>query len=497
MASSIRWRLQLWHGAVLALTLLGFGLLMYWSARNSWFRELDTSIEGQLHYLDIHLRRLPPWFHEGDTPPLDRPPPDRPPPPGVRPPPRGPDGPVRNLKRFLEELRLPSDSEPPPGAPPPDPAFFQIRRADGTIIKSEGDPEGLTQLFEGDRFGPEPEIYHWHQFRIGFMGGPGETTILVGRSTTSIRNRLGAFSAQMWFFGAVAMVLGLGGGWVIASGILKPIEKISTNLTQIRATDLSKRISIPGLEQEMVGLAQNLNGMLDRLEESFRVQTRFTADASHEMRTPLAAIRSQCELALRKLRTPEEYQEALTASLRGVSRLENLVEDLLALARCDSNKTPQPKQIVDLQPLIDECIHEISKAAKVHQIQIHSTLLPLLVHGDATQLDILFSNLLRNAVHHNKDNGEIWVQMHKAQDKAIIEIKDTGIGIPPEAVKHLGERFFRADPSRTREGNGLGLAICKSVLQTHNGVMECESELGKGSVFRVILSLASTYTDAG
>ncbi len=546
MASrSIRWRLQWWHGAVLGLTLLGFGIMMYWSAKNAWFHEQDALIEAQIQYLDVHLRRLPGWALMGEERPP--PPPERPPPPEQkgdrpfnkkdRPPPsmkgdrssekgdpnekkgdrglekkdrsfekdrsrpagtgsRGPDISPAAAERLLKELDLPQDSEPPPGFPPPDPPFFEIRRWDDSVIKSRGMPEDFSAYFEDREPKDDPVLYFQHPYRIGVMTGPGRTTILVGRSVVSIENRLGSFARQLWFFGAVAMVLGLSGGWIIVSGIIRPIERISQNITNIRATDLSRRILIPELDLELVGLAENLNEMLERFEESFRIQARFSADASHEMRTPLAAIRSQCEMALRKPRGIEEYREALAASLRGVERLEKLVEDLLALARSEGGPGNSPSQTVDLQPILDEVIHEHRDLAAAKRITIDAELVPLAVRGDGPQLEIALGNLIRNAIVHNRDGGSVQVTMEKRDKQAVIAIRDTGYGMAPDKLKRLGERFFRADESRSTGGYGLGLAICKTIIQAHRGTIECDSEPDKGTVFRVLLTLATTGSGA-
>jgi len=455
---------------------------MYLSVRSSWLRELDNQIENGVQYLDVHLRRLPVWFLRGDPPPPpgERPPPGAGGPPGAQVSPRG-------LPRLLDELRLPLDPDPPPGAPPPDPLFFEIRRHDGSILKSSGVPASLSDWFSPDELHFETTLETIPPFRLGVMTGPAETSILVGRGHVAIHNRLVSFGGRLWFFGLIAMILGLGGGWVVATGILDPIRQMAREMAMIRATDLSRRIAIDKTDTELKGLGAAINETLDRLEASFQLQTRFSADASHEMRTPLAAIRSQCEMALRRDRSAEEYREALQAALRGAHRLESLVNDLLVLSRAESAADPVNQTEFELQPVLEEVVQDCEKLAQSRSITISTNFEPTRVKGNALDLERLFSNLIRNGILHNRDGGQVWIRMKSEQDWIIVEIEDNGPGISPEAVPHLGERFFRADPSRTSGGSGLGLAISRGIIQAHQGTLDCESQLGKGSLFRVKL----------
>jgi heavy metal sensor kinase len=316
------------------------------------------------------------------------------------------------------------------------------------------------------------------------------TLILVAQSTTRLQNELSALRWQLAAAGGIVLIVGLGGGWLLASRTLRPIEVISATASSITARTLTGRIDDQKVPSELTELAQILNAMFARLQMAFEQQTRFTADASHELRTPLAVMRTHVESALRQPRTPEEYRETLDVCLQSLQRMSSLVQGLLTLARVDAGKLDVRLTAIDLKPLTAECVQLLQPLAAERHINIYLHLRPATVLGDPSQLTQVVTNLLANAIQYNRPGGSVDVHLDCDQSAATLSLRDTGPGIPAEARPRLFERFFRLDEARARTagGNGLGLAICKSIVQAHQGEIGCEAGPdGKGSVFWIRL----------
>jgi heavy metal sensor kinase len=320
--------------------------------------------------------------------------------------------------------------------------------------------------------------------------GPHGTRILVAQSTTRLQNELSALRWQLAAAGGIVLLVGLGGGWLLTSWTLRPIEVISTTASSITARTLTGRIDDQQVPSELTELAQILNAMFARLQTAFEQQTRFTADASHELRTPLAVMRTHVESALRQPRTPDEYRETLDVCLQSLLRMSNLVQGLLTLARVDAGKLDLRLTAIDLKPLVAECVELLQPLAAEKQVEITLHLRPATVLGDDGQLTQVVTNLLANAIQYNRPGGSVDVRLECDQSSATLSVTDTGPGIPAEARPRLFERFFRIDEARTRDsgGNGLGLAICKSIVQAHQGEIGCEPcPEGKGTIFWIRL----------
>jgi heavy metal sensor kinase len=248
----------------------------------------------------------------------------------------------------------------------------------------------------------------------------------------------------------------------------------------------------------LADLARILNATFARLETAFEQQTRFTADASHELRTPLAIIRTQVEYALARARTPEQYRETMQTCLRASSRMTHLIEELLALARADAGKLDLQQQPVDLQALVEESVALFEPLADINQIHFQCDLQPAEVTGDATRLGQVITNLLSNAIKYNRPGGSVTVTLTRDPQHVVLTVADTGIGIPEEDVPHIFERFYRVDKARSRTsgGNGLGLAICRSIIEAHGGTIRLTTQLNKGSTFWVHLSVQDSALHA-
>jgi signal transduction histidine kinase len=244
-------------------------------------------------------------------------------------------------------------------------------------------------------------------------------------------------------------------------------------------------------------LSETLNNMLERLETAFRRITRFTADASHELRTPVALMRTRAELALRKPRAESEYREALAQNLQELERTSDLIEKLMLLARANSGAEALQRTPLDLTGLVHEAYRQGQELGESEQLVFQQNLpsQPLWIEGDAHSLRRLFLILIDNAVKYTPAHGQITVSLASRDGFAFAEVSDTGIGIAEEDLPHIFERFYRTDKARSRESGGaggLGLSIALWIAQAHGGTLKAESKPEAGSVFYLRIPLTRT-----
>jgi len=242
-------------------------------------------------------------------------------------------------------------------------------------------------------------------------------------------------------------------------------------------------------------LAETLNDMLERIETSFHRITRFTADASHELRTPVAIIRTTAELALRHKRDEREYRQALLNILDEAERTGSLIDDLLSLARTDSPNPQVVMRSADLARIAENAYAKATHLAAQNKITLSLEINKREVYldGDPEALSRMFLVLFDNAVKYSPVGSEVKAVFDVRGDRAVFEIRDSGIGITPDALPHIFERFYRADSARTRSGGGfgLGLAIARAIANAHGADIQAESQDGKGSIFRISFTVFS------
>ena len=291
--------------------------------------------------------------------------------------------------------------------------------------------------------------------------------------------------------GASWAAIGLLAGWLLTNQILRPIEAIQKTAQSISETNLSERINVAKTHSEVGGLAHVLNSMFARLQAAFERQTQFAADASHELRTPLAVIHTEAESALNKPRSPEEYSAALETCLRAAKRMRPLVESLLVLARGDAGKLQLRRETFDLKNTVEDCAALVESLAAERKVSLTLDLQPVQLHADPFRLTQVVANILTNAILYNRPGGTAQATLRSENNFAILTISDTGLGIPPEHLPRIFERFYRVEESRSRElgGAGLGLAICKSIIDAHQGTITATSEVHYGTTFVVRLPL--------
>ncbi len=288
----------------------------------------------------------------------------------------------------------------------------------------------------------------------------------------------------------------LGGLW-LGKRALKPVTEMAFAAKAIGSGDLSSRLPVPASRDELSLLAQMWNEMLGRLEASVGRIRRFTSDASHDLRTPLATIRAAAEIALRRTRDPEDYQLTLESIIRQTDRASSLVEDLLVLARADSGEPGMCFTVLDLAPVASEACATLRPLAQAKKIDLRllAPTGPVWVKGNKDALARVALALIDNAIK-NTDEGTIEVLVKGDGRSGTLIVRDPGRGIDAEDLPHIFDRFYRGDKSRNIAGGGfgLGLAIAKETITLHQGTIDVESELGKGSRFVVSLPLPLAAT---
>ncbi len=292
----------------------------------------------------------------------------------------------------------------------------------------------------------------------------------------------------LWATPFVLLIGSLGGYWM-SRRALQPVDEITRAAQSIGIENLSQRLEVPRAGDELRRLSETWNSMLARLEGAVKRLSQFTADASHELRTPITLIRATAELTLRRDRPVETYREALRQIIDESDRTARLIEDLLLLARADAGLPALPLDRVELTPLVRDVCEQGQILAEERQLEISAEApeQPVYVEANDPALRRLLLLLVDNAVKYTPAGGRITVSVGMDPSGATVTVSDTGIGIPDAALPHVFERFYRVDESRSREagGAGLGLAIAQWIAERHHASLEAESVVGQGSAFRV------------
>jgi len=459
---TIRARLTLWYVALLALILLAFCAFLYLSLSRTLHDETDrtlaTEAQRALDTLDIQDGTV----RLGD------------PSEGVA---------TGTLVVLGDATGRPLG----PTAPPP--ALVALAGA-----TARGSGQSLTTV----RLASDEE---WRVLTVPVVeGGQPVAVLQVARSERGVETALNRLLLLMGVAVPLTLLLAVAGGVFLASRALTPIDRITRTAALIGGEDLSRRLDLPASPDEVGRLAATFDGMLARLEEAFVRQRRFTADASHELRTPLALLTSRADVALDRPRTPAEYRQTLAGMRDDAGRLARLLGELLTLARADGGQEALVREPVALAELVDDTVAALEPLAVERAVTlVPGALAPCVVAGDQTRLTQLLINLVDNALKYTPAGGRVTVGLARDADTALLTVADTGLGIGPEHLPHLFERFYRVDAARDRGagGAGLGLAIADWIVRAHGGELAVSSELGVGSTFsvRLPLSLDSTGRD--
>ena len=324
--------------------------------------------------------------------------------------------------------------------------------------------------------------------------GPALVRIFVAKDLAPVARTLGRLTGVLAAIGAATFLVAAGAGTLLARRIVRPLARIAEDAEAVRTPDEPREIRGSGAGDEIDRLAATLNATFARLRESYERQTRFTADASHELRTPVAAIRSQAEVTLRRERTAGEYRESLAAIEREAVRLTELIEALLTMARLDRGGTETRLEVVRVDELAAGCIGELTAAAAGAGVELRLVApAPARVRGEHRLLGIALSNLLSNAIRHGARPGSVEVRVEEANGEVVCAVHDDGAGIPAHALARVFDRFYRVQDDRARSSGaaGLGLAIVASIARLHGGSVSVRSEPGTGTTFTVRLPRAA------
>lgn len=369
--------------------------------------------------------------------------------------------------------------------------YFVVFSRDGQVLQHS--PTAPEVPFPGVRVGEDRlpvrvvrgrglhrEVVHVSSF---------DNNVLVGRSLAkdcAAHHRLGLLLAMA---GLTVLAAGLVGGWWTSSRAIRPIAAMTAAAESISAQRLSQRIDLQETDNELGQLASVLNGTFDRLQAAFERQTRFTADASHELRTPVAVILAHADLALSRPRSPEEYRTTLDTCRSAARRMKSLIDGLLTLARFDSDADGWQFEMLDLMPLAQESIDLVRPLATERSVVIESDLSAVSCRADRVRLSQVITNLLTNAIRYNREGGTVRVTVASESGFAILSVADTGIGIDPNELPFIFDRFYQVDKARSRaEGSsGLGLSISQTIVTAHGGTFTARSEPGAGTTMEVRL----------
>ena len=386
--------------------------------------------------------------------------------------------------------------------------FVRIARLDGGLVylspapKSQSfDPAALPPP-QWSRSGWTTEVESARE--VALQGGrrmlvaghalklPGGNVYLVevGAPMDEVQADLRHWLAFLFAMLPLVAAIALGGGYVLVKRALAPVDRISRSAERISSHNLSERLPVPRTGDELERLSVALNHMIERLDAAFQHSRRFVADASHELRTPLTVVRGELESVVAKGQLNAEWRERLGSALEEVDRLARIVEGLFAISRLDAGEAAAEWVKFDLGQLAASTADQMGLLAEDKKIQLTCAgPTGVWVEGDRARLKQVVVNLLDNAIKYTPEGGAVSLEVRADNGKAILEVADNGIGIAPELLPRVFERFFRVDKARSREqgGAGLGLSIVKSICAAHYGRVEVSSEPGSGSRFRVEL----------
>jgi two-component system, OmpR family, heavy metal sensor histidine kinase CusS len=318
-------------------------------------------------------------------------------------------------------------------------------------------------------------------------------TVEMGVPAEDVAETLSQFRSYLLMFAPLLLLAAAGGGYWLSRRALSPVDALVQTARAVSGTNLNSRLQKLETGDELQRLSDTLNEMLDRIESAFLRITQFTADASHELRTPISLIRTEAEVALRRSRREGEYQESLRHILLEAERTTTLIEQLLSMARADSGRETVHLEPVDLRQNLERVVAGWQQVAAIRNLQFsaHLDARDVFITGDETLLRRLIDILLDNAFKYTTSPGSVQVQLETHGESAVISVQDSGVGIAEDDQSKIFERFYRVDQARSRDqgGAGLGLAIAAWIAMQHRGSIAVDSRLGQGATFRVELPL--------
>lgn len=460
--NSIRSRLTAWHVAVLGFFLILFSILLYVFLSKRLHESIDNSLKVSANVIQkaalLEYSRTP----------------------------------LPGLDLFFDQFLGYSNIN----------KFYRIYDGSGHVdSRSKGidaskfplTQDAYSRATQGKMTYETFKLVPWHRVRVITMPVIRNDNLVnliqVGTSLKAVEHTLK--NLRIFLFTAIpcALILSTLGGRFMATRALKPVAEITSTAQDIaHGANLSRRIPIPEVQDEIGNLAHTFNEMMNRLEKSFNQVRQFSSDASHELRTPLTVLKGQSELVLSKPRSKAEYQEVLSSNLEEINYMSRVLEDLLILSKGDEGKVSLEKEPVELSSIVEEVSRQGEIFADEKEVKIILAYLePVTILGDAHRLKQMVWILLHNAVKFTPSGGEIKITLQDLDDTVYFTIRDTGIGIPEQDLPKIFDRFYRVDKARSRMdgGSGLGLSICKHIVDRHHGTVDVESKLGEGTKFKI------------
>jgi heavy metal sensor kinase len=458
---SIGFRLAAWYFLVLASGLAAFSVVAWYAARASIYHAIDDElrdrVRGVAKFMDLQTASL-------------------------------------SIPEIRDEFR--EHSVLGPGGD-----LFQVCDEAGEWLyrslplESNGVPITRPGALDAPRFEAsrvEGRSLRFYSRRIEVNGKP--YTVQVAAPMHEALEALDRFRILLLFAAPLLLIAASAGGYWLSTRALAPVDEISRTAQRISIENLADRLPVPPTGDQLQRLSETLNAMFARLETAVRRIAQFTADASHELRTPVTLIRTTAEVALqRKDRAAKEYWEALRDILAESERTSQVVDSLMLLARADSGKETLECAMADACTIVREAADQGEKLARNAGLEFTASLpgktVPIQADSNALRRALLI--LIDNAVKYTPKGGSVKVELETNQDFAIASVSDTGIGISKPDVAYIFDRFWRADKARSRQqgGAGLGLSIARWIVEMHRGSIEVESQPGKGSKFRMQVPL--------
>lgn len=462
---SIRFKLISRFAALLLLVMLGFGAFTYWSVRGYIMNVIGSSMMHRARQIAQTLLR-----------------------PAV--------GDERYVASEIETRYAPELND----------RFIRITRGDGSMVYCSRIPADRSFTPANVPYPRaktlkaevrEESLHNEAKMLIAAVPySNGQASYLI-EAGTSLAEAARVMSALLWTLAAgllVIITLTVLGGWMLMNRALSPVRDITIAAQEITLRDLRRRLPMPDTGDEIANLSVVLNRMIARLQETFENVSRFTADASHELRTPLTIIRGELEGMIARASLNDDIRAALGSLQEEVERLVTIVQRLFALSRLDAGEAQAERVKVNLNQLAEATVEQMSLLAEEKHISLRClTRETVEVEGDRTRLKQVIVNLLDNAIKYTPDGGRVELAIRSNNGTALVEVKDTGPGIPESAVPHVFERFYRVDEvhSRDIEGAGLGLAIVHSIASAHGGAVSVQNQADAGCCVTVSLPKAN------
>jgi heavy metal sensor kinase len=452
MRLSIRQRLTAWYAVALLLGLSMFAFSMWFSLRQRLIAGIDARLAQRIQGLKTAIGAEAKIRNRAQL--------------------------LRELDEFLREV--------------PDSSLIQLRDSTGAVLPADGQPI----LHPGfGRTGPYTDFASGRQLRVATARIASAGYVFDAQVAIPMDEAAGvmrSFRQLLLFLIPAVLTVSCVGGYWLSSRALRPVDEITNVARSIGVQNLSQRVAVPQTGDEIERMAETWNEVLDRLESSVKRIRQFTSDASHELRTPLALIRANAELALRRDRDPEGYRAALRQIEQDATRMTGLTESLLTLARADADALEITVGSADLNELARSVVEQSDVAAADAGIALYAVApeQPVDVCVDAAGIRRILIILVDNALKHTPAGGSVRVSVSNGANRVTLSVEDTGEGIAAEALPHIFERFYRADPARSSSGFGLGLSIAQAIAQAHGTSIEVTSQSGSGSRFSVLLEKA-------